>query len=203
MDKVDFKKALKPLYGPTRRQGIHLVEVPALRFFMIDGQGDPNTEPGYAEAVTALYSVSYALKFTSRGQLDKDYGVPPLEGLWWAKDLSAFLAREKHLWFWTMMIMIPDWIGPRIVDQVIEKVRREKPQPGLDRLRIEQFTEGAAVQALHIGPYDGEGPLIAEMHAYAKDNGKRLIGKHHEIYLSDPRRAAPEKLRTILRQPIQ
>ena len=204
MEKIDFRKHLKPLYGPTRRQGFHLVDVPAMRFLMVDGHGDPNTASAYGEAVETLYGTAYALKFASKRQLERDYTVPPLEGLWWSRDMKSFLTREKDKWDWTMMIMIPDWIGPAMIETTIDAVRRKKAPAALDRLRVEVLDEGRAVQALHIGPYDDEGPVLEKLHnEFLPQNGLVPTGKHHEIYLSDPRKAAPEKLRTILRQPVK
>ncbi|WP_404402921.1 GyrI-like domain-containing protein [Pelagibacterium halotolerans] len=204
MDKIDFKKSLKALYGPTKARGIHLVDVPPMRFLMVDGTGDPNTAKRYTEAVETLYAVAYALKFASKKQLEKDYAVPPLEGLWWSKDMAAFTAREKDKWSWTMMLMVPDWVGPRMIDDAITRTRKKKAPPALDRLRVEVFEEGQAIQVLHVGSYDDEGPLIAKMHEEATGaHGLSLTGKHHEIYLSDPRRVAPEKLKTIIRQPVK
>ncbi|QJR20536.1 hypothetical protein HKM20_06535 [Pelagibacterium halotolerans] len=184
--------------------GFHVVEVPTTRFLMIDGHGDPNVVAAYRQAIETLYGVAYALKFASRTQLGRDYTVPPLEGLWWAADLASFAAREKDKWDWTMMIMVPDWIGPAMIASTIETVRKKKQPPALDLLRVEALEEGRAVQVLHIGSYDDEGPVLARMHEdYIPDNGWVPTGKHHEIYLGDPRKTAPEKLRTILRQPIK
>lgn len=204
MEKIDFKKHLKALYGPTKSQGFHVVQVPTMRFLMVDGKGDPNTAPAYKEAVEALYSVAYALKFASKKQLEKDYIVPPLEGLWWAEDMNSFVTREKALWSWTMMIMVPDWIGPALIAGTMKAVRAKKGLPGLERLRVEALEEGKAVQVLHIGPYDDEGPVLDRLHnQFLPQKELSPTGKHHEIYLSDPRRAAPERLRTILRQPVK
>lgn len=203
--KIDFKKALKPLYGPTKRQGFHIIDVPSMRFLMIDGAGDPNVVPDYAEAVETLYAVAYAIKFASKTELERDYVVPPLEGLWWADDMNAFLTRDKSAWQWTMMLMVPEWIGPKMIHGVIAKVAgKRKPPPALDKLRVELLEEGRVVQVLHVGPYDDEGPVLEEMHKeFIPRNGLRMTGRHHEIYLSDPRRVAPDKLKTILRQPVR
>lgn len=204
MEKIDFKKSLADFYNPKARQGFHLVDVPAMRFLMVDGRGNPNTTPAYAEALEALYGVAYSLKFASKTQLERDYTVPPLEGLWWADDWSAFTARAKDEWQWTMMVMVPDWIGPAMISEAIAKVRSKKAPAALDRLRVEMFEEGRAAQVLHVGSYDDEGPVLARLHdEYLPENGLRPTGKHHEIYLSDPRRTAPEKLKTILRQPVK
>lgn len=204
MEKIDFKKKFKDLYAPSARDGLHLVTVPPMRFLMIDGSGDPNTAPVYRDATETLYSVAYAIKFASKKQLDRDYAVPPLEGLWWARDMGAFVKRQKHGWQWTMMLMVPDWIGPAMIEDAIAGVRKKKSPPAIDKLRVEVFEEGRAVQLLYTGSYDDEGPVLAEMHdVFIPAQGLKMVGKHHEIYLSDPRKVAPEKLRTILRQPVK
>ncbi len=203
-EKTDFRKTMKALYAPAARQGIHLVDVPPMRFLMVDGQGDPNIAAEYREAVETLYPVAYALKFASKTDLGRDYVVPPLEGLWWADDMNTFITREKSKWKWTMMLMVPDWIGPKMIDAAIAKTARKKAPKALGQLRVEVLEEGRAAQVLHIGPYDDEGPVLRQMHEdFIPGNGLTMTGKHHEIYLSDPRRAAPEKLRTILRQPVR
>jgi len=173
-----------------------LVEVPELSFLMIDGHGDPNTAPAFVAAVEALYPVAYALKFASKRELGRDYVVPPLEGLWWAEDMDAFTAaRDKDRWDWTLMLLVPDWIDAERVDAVIEKAG--------SGLRLEALSEGRCVQTLHVGSFDDEAEVLARMHhELIPDNGWRLAGTHHEIYLSDARRTAPERRRTILRQPI-
>src|SRR5690606_39075420 len=141
-----------------------VVDVPAMRFLVVDGHGDPNTTSAYGEGVEALYAVAYALKFASKKQLDRDYVVPPLEGLWWSSDMASFLTREKDKWDWTMMIMVPEWIGPAMIERVIEGVRKKKMPRALDRLRVETLEEGLAVQVLHIGSYDDEGPVLQKLH---------------------------------------
>ncbi|NQU30352.1 MAG: GyrI-like domain-containing protein, partial [Anaerolineae bacterium] len=168
------------------------------------GHGDPNTAQDYQDAVEALYAVAYKMKFISKKTLEKDYVVPPLEGLWWAEDMDTFITREKSAWDWTMMIMIPDWITFEIFTDAIEQVCKKKDLPSLDKVRLESYHEGLSVQVMHIGSYDDEGPVLAKMHTeFIPSNGYVENGKHHEIYLSDPRRVAPEKLRTVLRQPIK
>ena len=202
MEKIDFKKTMKALWQPPAGRFV-LVEVPRMQFAMVDGKGDPNTAPAYARAVEWLYSVSYPLKFMSKKELGRDYTVPPLEGLWWADDMASFLTRDKGAWSWTMMIMQPDWITPRMFDAAIEKAvakRGDAPQT----LRLEAFEEGLCVQILHVGSYDDEGPVIRRLHEEClPENGLVETGHHHEIYLSDPRKVAPEKLRTVLRQPVR
>jgi hypothetical protein len=202
MEKVDFKKQLQPLYAPPKK--FVLVEVPAMQFLMVDGHGDPNTAQTYQDALEALYAVAYKQKFISKQALAKDYVVPPLEGLWWAEAMDSFtLQRDKTQWDWTMMIMVPDWITTAIFQDAIVQVQRAKSLTALHKLRMETYHEGLSVQIMHIGSYDAEGPVLAQLHQeYLPDHKLIENGKHHEIYLSDPRRVAPEKLKTILRQPV-
>jgi hypothetical protein len=176
--------------------------VPALQYLMIDGHGDPNT-PVYEAAVSALYPLAYALKFRSKTDLGRDYVVMPLEGLWWADDMSTFTAaRDKSRWDWTLLIMTPDWVTPAMFHDTVEQVRA-KGVERLDDVRLESLSEGRCVQALHVGPYDDEAELLRRIHEEViPGHGLRMTGKHHEIYLSDPRRTDPAKLRTILRQPV-
>jgi hypothetical protein len=202
MPKTDFKKTLKHLYNPPRR--FTVVEVPAMQFLMVDGHGDPNTAQAYKDAVEALYAVAYKVKFASKRALDHDYTVPPLEGLWWAEDMITFVSRDKSEWDWTMMIMQPDWISREMVEEAVRQVAKSKELPALPKLRMESYDEGLAVQIMHVGSYDDEAPTIARLHnEFLPQNGFSEAGKHHEIYLSDPRRTAPEKLKTVLRQPVK
>ncbi|MGO4637934.1 GyrI-like domain-containing protein [Mesorhizobium sp. 2RAF45] len=202
MEKIDFKKIMKAFWQPPA--GVFsLVDVPKLQFVMIDGKGDPNTSEEYRHAIEWLYSVSYPLKFMSKKELGKDYGVAPLEGLWWAEDMSSFLTGDKDLWSWTMMIMQPDWIPAEMFEAALEKARAKLGQPP-ESLRLQSFHEGLAVQIMHIGPYSAEGPTILRLHEeFLPANGLVESGKHHEIYLGDPRKAAPEKLKTVIRQPVK
>ncbi|NYI69698.1 hypothetical protein GGQ54_000258 [Naumannella cuiyingiana] len=200
--KIDFKRELACYSAPRGR--FELITVPPLRYLMIDGHGDPNTASSYADALATLYPVAYRLKFASRSELGRDYTVPPLEALWWADDMAAFTAaRDKSRWDWTAMIMIPDWLDAAAVAEARETVRRKAGAPAIDALRAETLAEDLVVQTLHIGPYDAEGPVLAALHdEFLPANGLGLTGRHHEIYLGDPRRSAPERLRTILRQPV-
>ena len=203
MTKIDFKKELKHLYRPSARR-FEVVDVPPMNFLMIDGHGDPNTAQAYTDAVEALYAVAYKIKFKSKRELGKDYVVPPLEGLWWAEDMETFTSREKSAWDWTMMIMQPEWVTQEMVEETIEEVAKKKAPPALPRLRLETYHEGPAVQIMHVGSYDDEGPTIARMHhEFMPENGYAPAGKHHEVYLGDPRKVAPEKLKTVLRQPVK
>lgn len=202
MKKIDLKKELKPLYQASAKDVVQ-VDVPAFRFLMIDGKGDPNTSQEYAQAVEALFSVSYTAKFmVKKGPQEIDYSVMPLEGLWWADDLSAFVANDKARWKWTMMIMQPHFVADEVIEAAIAAVRSKKRLPGIDRLRLEEFVEGRCAQVLHVGPFSEEGPTIERLHAFI-DARSGLAGKHHEIYLSDIRRADPAKWKTIIRQPMQ
>ncbi len=202
MDKIDFKKALKTLYDAPKGR-FAKVDVPMLRYVMVDGEGDPNTAPAYKAAIEWLYPVSYAMKFASKRELGKDYVVPPLEGLWWADDPADFVARRKDRWRWTMMIMVPDFVGPDLYEAALVKARTKLGEPP-DTLRLESLTEGLSLQTLHIGSYDDEGPVLAHLHDELMPAEQLdFNGRHHEIYLSDPRKTAPSKLKTILRQPVK
>jgi hypothetical protein len=203
MDKVDFKKEWSHLYNPSSRE-FSVVEVPEMQFLMVDGHGDPNTAQAYQDAVEALYAVAYKLKFMSKKQVGKDYVVAPLEGLWWAGDMEMFTAkRDKSTWDWTMMIMQPEWITPEMFEQAVAEVQKSKALPALSKVRLERYAEGLAVQILHIGSYDAEAPTLERLHReFIPQNGYVEAGKHHEIYLGDPRKVAPEKLKTVLRQPV-
>ena len=202
MQKIDFKKELKPFYRPSAKK-ISVVDVPSMQFLMIDGQGDPNTALAYTNAIETLYAISYTLKFMSKKQLARDYVVMPLEGLWWAEDMASFSIENKDAWLWTAMIMQPDWINADMVAAAKEAAAQKKALPALFKLRFQTYHEGLAAQILYIGPYADEAPTIARLHAHIVENGYRLAGKHHEIYLSDPRRMAPEKLKTVIRQPMR
>ena len=198
---IDFKKTLKEYYVPPKE--FVIVDLPKMQFIMVDGHGDPNTAQEYQDAVEALYAVAYKMKFISKKTLEKDYVVPPLEGLWWAEDMETFHTREKSQWDWTMMIMTPEWITAEIFAEAVQQVRKPKDPTSLDLVRLEYYNEGLSVQVMHIGSYDDEGPVLAQMHNdFIPNNGLVENGKHHEIYLSDPRRVAPEKLKTVLRQPV-
>lgn len=203
MSKVDFKKTLKELYAPPKC--FVMVDVPEMQFLMVDGHGDPNVAQEYQAALEALYAVAYKIKFISKRQLDRDYVVPPLEGLWWAEDMATFSsARDKSQWDWTMMIMTPEWIAADIVAEAREQVRKSKNPAALGQVRLESYHEGLSVQIMHVGSYDEEGPTLLKLHEeFIPENGLVENGKHHEIYLGDPRRVAPEKLKTILRQPVR
>lgn len=200
--KTDFKKTLDAYRAEHER--FRIVEVPELRYLMIDGHGDPNTSSMFTEAIEALYPVAYKLKFASKRELGRDYVVMPLEGVWWAADMDVFtVSRDKSRWSWSLMIMVPDWIDREMFAASVEQVGTKKNVPRLNEVRFERLSEGRCVQTLHIGSFDDEAELLARMHdEFLPDNGLRPSGRHHEIYLSDFRRVAPAKQRTILRQPV-
>lgn len=200
--KIDFKKSLDGYQARVGR--FRVIEVPETRYLMIDGHGDPNTSPAYPQALRALYPVAYALKFASKRDLGRDYVVPPLEGLWWADDMDAFtVARDKSRWSWTMMLMVPEWIDVAMFPSAVDAVRAKGAVDRLDEVRMEVLAEGLCVQTLHVGSFDDEADVLEEMHhGFIPRGGLTLRGTHHEIYLSDARRVSPEKLRTILRQPV-
>jgi hypothetical protein len=201
MPAIDYKKELKYLYAPAA-QAPALVEVPPLQFLMIDGQGDPNMAPEYAAAVETLYALAYALKFmVKRGPAAIDYVVMPLEGLWWGAGIDWSDAGQRGGWQWSMMIMQPELVTAELLEQALAETHKKKPALALDRVRLERYDEGLAAQIMHLGPYAAEGPTIARLHAFIEQQGRALRGKHHEIYLGDPRKTSPEKLRTVIRQP--
>lgn len=203
MRKVDLKKELKHLYQPPTKEVVE-VNVPKMNYLMVDGEGDPNTSPAYVEAVEVLFSVSYTTKFiVKKGSQAIDYTVMPLEGLWWADDMSTFSVTDKSNWKWTMMIMQPEFVARQTIQDAIASVTKKKPGlSALSKLRAESFSEGRCAQVMHIGPFSEEGPTIEKVHQFISTRG-RLTGRHHEIYLSDIRRANPSKWKTIIRQPMQ
>jgi hypothetical protein len=200
--KADFKKQIETYSAPRGRFSI--VTVPSLQFLMVDGHGDPNTSKAYQDALTSIYPLAYKLKFFSKGELDRDYSVMPLEALWWSDDMDSFTsARDKSRWDWTLMNMLPEWITREHLDAAREMVARKGGAPALDAVRLERFDEGLSVQTLHIGSYDDEAPVLDAMHnEFVPAHRLQMTGKHHEIYLSDARRTSPDKLKTILRQPV-
>lgn len=201
-EKADLKKELRHLYAPPAGRFV-IVDVPAMQYLKVDGQGDPNTSPHYRRAVEWLYSVSYPVKFLSKRELGRDYAVMPLEGLWWAEDMNTFINRQKDKWSWTMMILQPDWITAEMIDRAVSKATVRQGAPP-DSLRFEILDEGLCVQTMHIGSYDEEGPVLAKLHnEFLPENGLAATGHHHEIYIGDPRKTAPERLKTVLRQPVR
>jgi hypothetical protein len=203
MTKVDLRKDLKRLYNPSTK-AVALVDVPPMNFLMLDGSGDPNTSPDYAAAIEALFSLSYALKFRIKNSpAGVDYAVMPLEGLWWVDDPRRFSMRDKGAWQWTAMIMQPPTVTAALVAEMLAETQKKKGLAALEKIRFAPFSEGLAAQIMHIGPYAAEEPTIARLHGFIAENGYALRGKHHEIYLRDARRTAPEKLQTVVRQPVE
>lgn len=204
--KVDFKKTEKDLYYPSSKE-VSILIVPNMMFLMIDGMGSPGDSQEYQDAMSVLYPVAFKTKFLSKDD-GKDYVVPPLEGLWWADDMNDFKQGNRDKWRWTLMIRQPDWINEELVQQAIEITEKKKPELKdlLPKLRFEQFEEGKCAQIMHIGPFSEEGPTIEKLHEFIEKEGGTFDGhkhKHHEIYLSDVRRAKPENWKTIIRQPFE
>lgn len=204
MEKYDLKVARRDLYAPSAKD-FSIVDVPEMRYLAVDGSGDPNVSDEYAAAVQALYTVAYTVKAHSRQALGRDFVVPPLEGLWWADDMTSFVRREKSAWHWTMLIALPEWIADDVVTTARQAARQKKPDlAAIDAVAVRTLHEGRSVQILHVGSYDDEGPVLEKLHTkFLPEHGLAPAGHHHEIYLSDPRRTQPAKLKTILRQPVK
>ena len=202
MSKLDYKKQYPQYYRPKKKPGI--IEIPEMNYFMIDGMGDPNTSKKYQAAVECLYAVSYTLKMkiVKKNNPEDDYVVPPLEGLWYMDKMEDWSMDNKEDWLWTMMIRIPDFVSEELIKRSIEITKETKDPVALPKLYYKKYTESTVVQIMYLGAYADEGPTIKMMHNHAEGEGYRLNGKHHEIYLGDPRKVAAEKLKTVIRQPI-
>jgi len=203
--KIDFKKTQKELYQPSAQEPV-IIEVPEMQFLMIDGMGSPGDSKEYQDALSVLYPVSFRTKFLSKAK-GKDYVVPPLEGLWWADDMNDFTEGNRDKWKWTMMIRQPDWINQDMIKEAIAITKEKKPELSklLPKLRLEKYKEGKAAQIMHIGPYSEEGSTVQKVHDFIQKEGGKFDGlktKHHEIYLSDPRKANPATMKTVIRQPF-
>ncbi|NVM46350.1 MAG: GyrI-like domain-containing protein [Candidatus Lokiarchaeota archaeon] len=201
--KVDFKKSMKEYYQPKPNEVV-LVNVPEMQFLMINGMGSPGDSKEYQDALAALYPISFKTKFLSKAN-GKDYVVPPLEGLWWADNMDDFIEGNRDKWKWTMMIMQPDWITQDMINEAITITEEKKPELSnlISKLRLEKYNEGKAAQIMHIGPYSEEGPTVQKVHDFIQKEGGKFDGqknKHHEIYLSDPRKANPATMKTVIRQ---
>ncbi len=202
MPKLDLKRSMRRLYFPPVGQPV-LVDVPELSFLAIDGRGDPATSRPYREAVEALFAVSFALKFMiKRVDPEDDYTVMPLESLWWTGPGGEFDLEDRARWRWTAMIAQPPAVTEELVRRASAQAALKRPLPALAKMRLERFREGLSAQIMHIGPYAEEGPTIEKLHAFIAEHDYPMRGKHHEIYLSDPRRCAPARLKTVLRQPV-
>ncbi|MGH3146415.1 MAG: GyrI-like domain-containing protein [Rubrobacter sp.] len=202
--KVDLRKQLRCLYGPTAKQVVE-VDVPEMRFLVAEGEGDPNTSEAFKHAVEALFALSYALKFAIRKEAGVDYSVMPLEGLWWTdgqKRSFAELQADKDDWKWKLMMVQPERVDRDLYGRTLASVARKKKLPGLRGVRLEAFREGRVAQILHVGPFSEEGPTIERLDRFIEERGGSMRGGHHEIYLSDFRRTAPERLKTVIRHPF-
>lgn len=206
MAKKDLSKEMQKLYFPSDKEPV-IVKVPKMRFLMVDGQGNPNESKEFQEAIGALYSIAFTAKFTLKKKAkEKDFGVMPLEALWWVEGEKSFLKAAGCEWRWRAMIMVPKQVTQKVVRDAFEQLRKkgkDKERPGLKRLRLEEFAEGPSAQIMHIGPYSAERPTIEKLHKFIEDSGHMVAGRHHEIYLGDPRRTKPEKLKTVIRQPMK
>jgi len=205
LKKIDFKKELKHLYKPSTKE-VTIVDVPSMNYLMVDGEGDPNTAGEAREAIEALFPVAYALKFMVKKEKVIDYVVMPLEGLWWTDDMTEFSMENKDIWKWTYMIMQPEFVTEDMYDKALLQVEKKKNPPALSKMRFESLHEGLSVHIMHVGSFSDEGPTVQKLHNFIKENGYKfdgLIEKHHEIYLSDLRKTSPEKMKTVIRQPIK
>lgn len=200
MASIDLKRTDRAWY--TARADPSIIELPPLRYLMVDGQGDPNTAAVYGEAVATLYPVAYGIRKALIAATGDRYTVLPLEGLWWTPDMAAFTTVDKDAWHWTLLIRQPPPVTADMAADVIATTARAKALPAGDRIRFDTLDEGTAAQVMHRGPYADEGPTIAALHRFIADERLDVTGRHHEIYLSDPRRVAPEPMRTIIRQPV-
>ncbi len=202
MAKIDYKKELKHLYSPPDGKVV-MVDVPRMNFLMVDGVGNPNAAKGFQDAVELLYGVSYALKFMiKKEKLAVDYTVMPFEGLWWTDDMSEFSMTNKDIWKWTLMIMQPPVVTEEMLKDTLGGSKKRQHLSVQSKIKFSDFEEGLSAQIMHIGPYSAEGQTVQKLHSYIRGEGYLLTGKHHEIYLTDPRRVSPEKMKTVIRQPV-
>lgn len=204
MKTLDLKTRYKEFYSQQKSK-MTMVKVPDLAFLAIDGRGDPNTSAEYRAAVEALYAVAYGLKFSFKKQAKNpvDYPVMPLEGLWWVRDMREFDLHKKNEWNWRMMIMQPPCVEPPQVEEMKTDVARRKRLSSVTKVELIRYHEGEAAQVLHLGPYADEAPTIQALHDFIDGEGYIKDGLHHEIYLGDPRKTAPSRLKTIIRQPVR
>jgi Uncharacterized conserved protein len=203
MGKIDFKKELGGLYN-TSNKAVTLIDVPDMNFLMVDGSGNPNTAQEYKDAVESLFSLSYTIKFMiKKGETGVDYGVMPLESLWYTNGSDKMAVDDKDSWKWTAMIMQPEYVTEDIFKKALLDVSKKKSGLDISKVRFESFTEGPSVQIMHIGPFTEEGPSVQKLHDFINENGYEHGGKHHEIYLSDIRKGSPKNWKTIIRQPVK
>jgi len=201
--KIDFKKTMKEIYQPNPKEVV-LIDIPEMQFLKIDGMGSPGDSKEYQDALAVLYPIAFKTKFLSKA-IGKDYVVPPLEGLWWADNMEDFIEGNRDKWKWTMMIMQPDWITQDMINEAISITKKKKPELTelLPKLRLEKYKEGKTAQIMHVGPYSEEGPTVQKVHDFIQKEGGKFDGFHHEIYLSDPRKANPATMKTVIRQPFK
>lgn len=200
--KIDLKKDLKYLYQPSAKE-VELVRVPAFNYLMIDGVGDPNNSPAFQAAVKALYATAYTLKFMIKKKKGVDYPFMALEGLWWMEDMTQFSMENKGAWEWTLMILQPPNVTKPLFRKAVKQAMAKKALPTIAQVRLERYAEGLCVQMMHVGPYSEEASTLLKLHASAREHGCELRGKHHEIYLGNPHKSQPDKLKTVIRQPIR
>lgn len=199
---MDFKKQFSSFYNPPKKL-VEILEVPTFSFLMVDGKGDPNQSAEYQQALEALFTFSYTLKFmVKKSPAIFNYSVMPLEGLWWVTPPDVFSLTNKTIWHWTAMVMQPPFIDATQVEEARKKSQAKKDLPLLAKIRFEKYSEGLAAQTLHIGPYSAEQPTIDRLHQEIERQGYKKTGKHHEIYLNDPNRTAADKIKVIIRQPV-
>jgi len=198
-EKLDLRKKLAHFYRPPVG-GVEVLKVPRMKYVVVDGGGSPESDD-FHQAIGTIYNVAFTMKFRSKKLLKRDYNIMALEGLWWVEG-GGFVVTKRESWQWTLMIVQPDFVTPRLFADSIKEVKAKKNPPGLERARLVPFAEGLCAQTMHVGPYSTESETIARLETFVKEHGYKMVGKHHEIYLGDPRRAAPSKLRTIIRHPI-
>lgn len=205
MSKIDYKKDFKAWYKAPEK-GCVFIDIPPLQYLMIDGAGDPNTAPAFHAAVEALYGIAYTIKFSAKKSgIGPEYSIAPLDGLWWCEGMEegCFDPENRSLWRWTLMLVQPAHIDGAMLHSAVAQMDAKGKKGPFGDLRLATLEEGPCIQTLHVGPYSDEAPSIAAMHRHIEDQGYVPHGRHHEIYLSDPRRTSPEKLKTILRQPVR
>ncbi len=201
MKHVDLKKELKACYTASATKP-SILQIPAFGCLMVDGIGDPGGQ-AFQAAVGALYSVAYTLKFTMKKEHGIDYPVMGFEGLWSADDFNDYRTGKRDRWKWTLLMVLPTDVTKKHVSAAVEAARKKGKLPDGPEVRFQRFAEGRAAQIMHIGPYSAEGPTVERLHSFIEGQGYRLRGRHHEIYFGDPRRTAPEKLKTIIRYPVE
>lgn len=200
MEKLDMKKALKECY--TGKKGVKFVTVPKVKYLTYQGKGNPNNSEEFQSSMEVLFGMAYKLKFLYKKQ-EKDFAVMPLEGQWWTDVPEDFSLDNKDIWNWKVMIALPDYVTEEAFEEARGALKKKKDPVGLEKATLETQEDGLVAQFLYVGPYEGEAPYIEDMHNYVKTQGYKLKGKHREIYLNSPQRVAPEKLKTIIRHPIE